>query len=127
MDRGFADFERLGRFHEAGGFFVNRAKTNLKAKRRYSHVADRQTRLIGDQTVALTGCYSRKGLEAPLRGISKDPHTGKRLVFLTNNFALPALTITKLYYRMRRQIELFSNGSNGIYESRRSSARPRTQ
>jgi hypothetical protein len=63
--------------------------------------------LICDQTVALTGFYSHKGFEAPLRRIRfKDPETGKRLVFLTNNFALPALTITKLY-RMRWQIELF--------------------
>ena len=68
---------------------------------------DRQTGLICDQTVALTGFYSRKGFEAPLRRIRfKDPETGKRLVFLTNNFALPALTVTKLY-RMRWQIELF--------------------
>jgi hypothetical protein len=107
MDRGYIDFERLGRLHEAGSFFVVRAKTNLKAKRRYSHAVDRQTGLICDQTVALTGFYSRKGFEAPLRRIRfKDPETGKRLVFLTNNFTLPALTITKLY-RMRWQIELF--------------------
>jgi hypothetical protein len=107
MDRGYIDFDRLGRFHDAGSFFVIRAKTNLKAKRRYSHAVDRQTGLICDQTVALTGFYSRKGFEAPLRRIRfKDPETGKRLVFLTNNFALPALTITKLY-RMRWQIELF--------------------
>ena len=107
MDRGYIDFERLGRFHEAGSFFVIRAKTNLKAKRRYSHAVDRQTGLICDQTVALTGFYSRKDFEASLRRIRfKDPETGKRLVFLTNNFALPALTVTKLY-RMRWQIELF--------------------
>jgi Transposase DDE domain len=107
MDRGYIDFDRLGRFHDAGSFFVIRAKTNLKAKRRYSHAVDRQEGLICDQTVALTGFYSRKGFEAPLRRIRfKDPETGKRLVFLTNNFALPALTITKLY-RMRWQIELF--------------------
>jgi hypothetical protein len=107
MDRGYIDFDRLGRFHDAGSFFVIRAKTNLKAKRRYSHAVDKQTGLICDQTVVLTGFYSRKGFEAPLRRIRfKDPETGKRLVFLTNNFALPALTITKLY-RMRWQIELF--------------------
>ena len=107
MDRGYIDFERLGRFHEAGSFFVIRAKTNLKAKRRYSHAVDKDTGLICDQTITLTGFYSRKGFEAPLRRIRfKDPETAKRLVFLTNNFALPALTITKLY-RMRWQIELF--------------------
>src|SRR4249920_3238945 len=61
MDRGYIDFDRLGGFHEAGSFFVIRAKTNLKAKRRYSHAVDRQTGLICDQTVALTGFYSHKG------------------------------------------------------------------
>jgi len=107
MDRGYIDFDRLGRFHEAGSFFVIRAKTNLKAERRYSHVVDRSTGLVCDQTVTLAGFYSHKGFPAPLRRIRfKDPETGKRLVFLSNNFALPALTITKLY-RLRWQIELF--------------------
>jgi hypothetical protein len=107
MDRGYIDFERLAKLHDAGSFFVTRAKTNLKAKRRYSHSVDRSTGLICDQSVALTGFYSRKGFEAPLRRIKYlDPDSGKRLVFLTNNFALPALTITKLY-RMRWQVELF--------------------
>jgi Domain of unknown function (DUF4372)/Transposase DDE domain len=74
MDRGYIDFERLGRFHEAGSFFVIRAKTNLKAKRRYSHAVDKDTGLICDQTVTLTGFYSRKGFQAPLRRIRfKDP------------------------------------------------------
>src|SRR5262249_47349341 len=93
MDRGYIDFDRLGRFHDAGSFFVVRSKSNLKTKRRYSHAVERQTGLICDQTVVLTGFYSRKGFEAPLRRIRfKDPETGKHLVFLTNNFALPALT-----------------------------------
>jgi IS4 transposase len=107
MDRGYIDFERLSRFDEAGSFFVTRAKSNLKVQRRYSHPVDRNTGLICDQTVVLTGFYSRKGFESPLRRIKfKDPESGKTLVFLTNNFALPALTITKLY-RLRWQIELF--------------------
>ncbi|MGB8437162.1 MAG: IS4 family transposase [Burkholderiales bacterium] len=107
MDRGYIDFERLARLHEAGSFFVTRAKSNLKALRRYSHPVDRSSGLICDQTVALTVFYSRKGFEAPLRRIRfRDPESGKRLVFLTNNFALPALTITQLY-RMRWQVELF--------------------
>jgi hypothetical protein len=107
MDRGFLDFERLYRFHEAGSFFVTRGKSNLKAKRRYSHPVDRATGLICDQTVMLTGFYSRQGFEAPLRRIRfKDPETAKTLVFLTNNFALPAFTITELY-RCRWQVELF--------------------
>ena len=67
MDRGFLDFERLFRFHEAGSFFVTRAKSNFKAQRRYSHPVDRSTGLVCDQTVLLTGCYSRKGFEAPLQ------------------------------------------------------------
>ena len=92
---------------ETGSFFVIRAKTNLKAERRYSHSVDRSTGLVCDQTVTLAGFYSHKGFPAPLRRIRfKDPETGKRLVFLSNNFALPALTITKLY-RLRWQIELF--------------------
>ena len=107
MDRGYIDFDRLGRFHEAGSFFVIRAKANLKAERRYSHAVDRSTGLVCDQIVTLTGFYSHKGFPAPLRRIRfKDPETGKRLVFLSNNFVLPALTITKLY-RLRWQIELF--------------------
>ena len=107
MDRGFLDFERLYRFHEAGSFFVTRGKSNLKAQRRYSHPVDRATGLICDQTVVLTGFYSHKGFEAPLRRIRfKDPETAKPLVFLTNNFTLPAITITELY-RCRWQVELF--------------------
>jgi hypothetical protein len=107
VDRGFVDFERLCRFHEAGSFFVTRGKANLKAQRRYSHPVDRSTGLICDQTIVLTGFYSHKGFQTPLRRIRfKDPQTGKRLIFLTNNFALPALTIADLY-RCRWQVELF--------------------
>lgn len=107
MDRGFLDFERLYRFHTAGSFFVTRGKSNLKVRRRYSHTVDRSTGLICDQTVVLTGFYAFKDYQAPLRRIRfKDPETGKKLVFLTNNFALPALTITELY-RCRWQVELF--------------------
>ena len=107
MDRGFLDFERLYRFHEAGSFFVTRGKSNLKVQRRYSHPVDRKTGVICDQTVVLTGFYSHQGFEAPLRRIRfKDPETAKTLIFLTNNFVLPALTITELY-RCRWQVELF--------------------
>ena len=107
MDRGFLDFERLYRFHEAGSFFVTRGKSNLKVQRRYSHPVDRETGLICDQTVVLTGFYSQQGFEAPLRRIRfKDPETAKTLIFLTNNFVLPAFTITELY-RCRWQVELF--------------------
>ena len=107
MDRGFTDFSRLFRLHEAGSFFVIRGKSNLKAQRRYSHPVDRRTGLICDQTVVFTGFYAHQNFEAPLRRIRfKDPETAKTLIFLTNNFALPALTITELY-RCRWQVELF--------------------
>jgi hypothetical protein len=107
MDRGFLDFARLYRFHQAGSFFVTRAKSNTKVQRRYSHHVDRSTGLICDQTIFLTGVYSPQDYEAPLRRIRfKDPETAKTLIFLTNNFALPALTIAELY-RCRWQVELF--------------------
>jgi len=107
MDRCYIDFEGLARYDQAGSFFVTRAKSNFKAERRYSRPVDRATGLICDQTVVLTGFYSHKDFEAPLRRIRyRDPDSGKRLVFLTNNFTLPALTITKLY-RLRWRVELF--------------------
>jgi len=107
VDRGYVDFERLARLDDAGSFFVTRAKSNLKARRRYSRPVDRSTGLVCDQTVFLTGFYSRQGFNRPLRRIKfNDPQTGKRLVFLTNNFALDALTIAKLY-KSRWQVELF--------------------
>jgi uncharacterized protein DUF4372/DDE family transposase len=107
MDRGYIDFERLGRLSDAGSFFVTRAKSNLKVQRRYSRTVDKTTGLICDQTVVLTVFYSRQGFDAPLRRVKfKDPQSGKHLVFLTNNFVLPALTITQLY-RLRWRIELF--------------------
>ena len=107
MDRGYLDFERLAHLDDAGSFFVTRAKSNLKARRRYSRPVDRSTGLVCDQTVLLTGFYSRQGFDRPLRRIKfNDPQTGKRLVFLTNNFALDALTIAKLY-KCRWQVELF--------------------
>ena len=107
MDRGYIDFDRLFQLHEAKSFFVTRAKSNLKAQRRYSHPIDRSTGLICDQTIVLTGFYSKQDFDTPLRRVRfKDPTTGKNLVFLTNNFALPALTIADLY-RCRWQVELF--------------------
>jgi len=107
MDRGFLDFERLHRFHLAQSFFITRGKSNLRVQRRYSHPVDRSTGLICDQTVMLSGFYSRQNFATPLRRIRfKDPQTAKTLIFLTNNFSLPALTITELY-RCRWQVELF--------------------
>ena len=106
MDRGYVDFERLHRLHLAGAFFVTRAKSNLKAKRRYSQAVDRSTGLICDQTITLSVYYSKSGYPDVLRRIRFKTEEGKTLVFLTNNFALPALTITELY-RCRWQVELF--------------------
>jgi Domain of unknown function (DUF4372)/Transposase DDE domain len=107
MDRGYVDFERLARLHDAGCFFVTRAKSNLKAERRYSRPVDRSTGMVCDQTIVLTGFYSRQGYECPLRRIKfNDPETGKTLIFLTNNFALSAADIARLY-KYRWQVELF--------------------
>jgi len=107
MDRGYLDFERLYCFTLAAAFFVTRAKTNTKFRRIYSHPVDRSTGLICDQTVRLTGSRSKKTYPAKLRRVKfRDPVTGKVFVFLTNNFTLPALTITQLY-RSRWQVELF--------------------
>jgi hypothetical protein len=107
IDRGFLDFERLNRFHQAGSFFVTRAKSNTKFRRRYSQRVDRRTGLICDQTIILSGQFTPNYFPTPLRRIRfKDPETARTLVFLTNNFALPAFTITELY-RCRWQVELF--------------------
>jgi hypothetical protein len=107
LDRAFLDFERLHRLHQAGSFFVTRGKANLRVTRRYSHPVDRTTGVSCDQTVVLTGFYSHQGFPAPFRRVRfRDPATGKYLVFLTNQFTLPALTITELY-RCRWQVELF--------------------
>ena len=107
MDRGYLDFERLYALDQAGGFFVTRGKRNLDARRLYSASVDRNTGLICDQTIALNGFYPAKHYPAHLRRIRyRDPETTKTLVFLTNQFALPALTICKLY-KCRWQVELF--------------------
>ena len=107
FDRAYLDFVRLARIDRAGAFFVIRAKANLQAVRRYSHPVDRATGMICDHTVILSGFYSHQHYSKGLRRIRfKVPETGKTLVFLTNNFELSALTVTKLY-RCRWQIELF--------------------
>ena len=106
-DRGYLDFGRLHQIHRSGAFFVTRAKKNSRFQRRYSHPVDKSTGLLFDQTVVLTGFRSRQQFPEVLRRIGfRDPQTGKRFVFLTNNFTEPALTIAQLY-RCRWQIELF--------------------
>ena len=107
MDRGYLDFARLYALHQAGSFFVTRAKSNSKFKRLVSRPVERSTGLICDQVVELTVFYSHQGYPERLRRIRfKDPETAKTLVFLTNNFALPALTIGALY-KSRWSVELF--------------------
>jgi transposase len=107
MDRGYVDFVRLHTMHQAGAFFVTRAKSNMKAHRRYSASTDRTTGIICDQTIALDGHYAKQHYPERLRRIRfRDAETGKTLVFLTNNFDLPALTIAALY-KNRWQVELF--------------------
>jgi len=107
MDRGYVDFGRLYRLHQAGAFFVTRAKSNLDAHRVYSTATDRTTGVVADQTITLDGYYTRRDYPVHLRRVRfRDPKTGKTLVFLTNQTALPALTICDLY-KSRWQVELF--------------------
>ena len=106
MDRGYVDFARLHVLHQAGAFFVTRAKSNLDAHRVYSASTDRSSGVIADQTIALDGHYTSQDYPAHLRRIRfKDPETGKTLVFLTNHAALPALTICALY-KSRWQVDI---------------------
>jgi len=107
MDRGYVDFTRLYAMHQAGAFFVTRAKQGMDARRVYSSPTQRSTGVICDQRVMLNGFYSAKAYPEHLRRIRfRDPESGKTLVFLTNNTVLPALTITALY-KGRWQVELF--------------------
>lgn len=107
MDRGYLDFARLHRIAQHSAFFVTRAKKNFRFQRRYSHPVDKSTGLRFDQTVVLRGFYAQRDYPETLRRIGyRDPQTGKALVFLTNNFTVPALAIAQLYHG-RWQIELF--------------------
>ena len=107
MDRGYLDFARLYQLHQAGAFFVTRAKRGMNARRIYSAATDRSTGVICDQMIAMNGFYIAKDYPEQLRRIRfKDPESGKTLIFLTNNTTLPALTIAALY-KSRWQVELF--------------------
>ena len=107
MDRGYIDFRRLYALSQSGAFFVVRAKRNLAYARRASRPVDKATGLRSDQMIVLTGPKSSQEYPAPLRRISYvDAETGKRFVFLTNHFMLPAMTIPQLY-KCRWQVELF--------------------
>jgi hypothetical protein len=107
MDRAYVDFTRLHVLHQAGAFFVTRAKSNLDAHRVYSVPTDKSVGVICDHTIALDGYLTWQHHPAHLRRIRfKDPDTGKTLVFLTNQMTLPALTICAVY-KSRWQVELF--------------------
>src|ERR1035438_4263531 len=107
MDRGYLDFSRLYTMHQAGAFFVTRAKSGMDARRVYSAPTDRSSGVICDQRIALNGFYPSKGYPEHLRRIRfHDQQLDKTLVFLTNNTVLPPLTIAALY-KSRWQVELF--------------------
>lgn len=107
MDRGYVDFCRLYKIHQAGAYFVTRAKKNMDIRRIYSKETDRSTGVISDQVIAVNGVYSSKDYPEYLRKIRfKDTETKKILVFITNNTALPPLMIAALY-KNRWQVELF--------------------
>jgi hypothetical protein len=107
MDRAYIDYQRLYRFTQGSAFFVTRGKRNLDCTRRARREVDRATGLRSDQTIALAGSKSSRLYPDPLRKIAfYDTDNQRRLVFLTNNFQLPALTIARLY-KCRWQIELF--------------------
>jgi len=107
LDRGYLDFGRLFLIHQASAFFVTRAKSNTQFKRRYSRPVDRvHTNVVCDQIGVLTVFYSSKDYPAPLRRVVVKDESGKRITFLTNNFALEPTLIADLY-RQRWQVELF--------------------
>lgn len=107
MDRGYVDFRRLFRIHQARAFFVTRPKANLDYRRLGSRPVDKTTGLRSDQTIQLCGPKSKLLYPEPLRRVSyRDSETGRRLIFLTNNFELPAIVIAALY-KKRWQVELF--------------------
>lgn len=107
MDRGYLDFARFHTIQTASAFFITRTKSNFRFKRLYSYPVDKTTGLRSDQTIVLKGFYAKKDYPEKLRRIRfYDSIDQKYLIFLTNNFSLPAITITKLF-RCRWQIELF--------------------
>ncbi len=107
MDRGYLDFARLYKLHLASAFYVTRARKRFDFQRLYSLPVDRATGVICDQIVTLVNPVPRQGYPEKLRRIRYfDGQSNQRLVFLTNNFTLPPLTIAQLY-RSRWQVELF--------------------
>jgi len=107
IDRGYLDFDRLYAIHQASAFFVTRTKSNFSFRRLYSRPVDKSIGVQCDQIIVLEGFYSHKAYPDKLRRIRYfDTNLNKRLIFLTNNFTLPALTIAQLF-QCRWQIEIF--------------------
>jgi hypothetical protein len=107
MDRAYLDFQRLYQLHQCSAIFVTRSKTNTGLRRIYSHKIDKSTGVKFDQTVVLTGFYSKKDYPEKLRRIKYfDIEKGRSFIFLTNQFTLPPLTIAELY-RYRWRVEIF--------------------
>jgi transposase len=107
MDRAYVDFQRLYQLHQSSAVFITRSKTNTGLRRIYSHKVDKNSGVKYDQTVALTGFYSKKDYPEKLRRIKYfDAEKGRSFVFLTNQFTLPPLTIAELY-RYRWRVEIF--------------------
>jgi len=126
LDRGYIDFERLYRFTLSSAFFVVRTKSNVLLQRRRSHPVDKATGVQSDQTVILSSFRSASIYPDPLRKVTYiDKETNKRLVFLTNNFTLPALTIAQIY--KQRWWSCSSSGSSNTCASKPSTASVRTR
>jgi hypothetical protein len=107
MDRGYIHFKRLYALAQAAVFFVVRARINMQFRRRKSHPVDKTSGLRSDQTIVLTGEDSAHDYPDPARRVHFfDKESGNDLIFFTNHFALPALTIAQLY-KSRWQVELF--------------------
>jgi transposase len=107
MDRAYLDFQRLYQLHQSSAVFVTRSKTNTGLRRIYSHKADKAIGIKFDQTVALTGFYTKKDYPEKLRRIKYfDAEKGRSFIFLTNQFTLPAITVAELY-RYRWRVEIF--------------------
>ena len=107
MDRGYVDFARLNALHQAGAFFVTRAKSNMDWRRLYSAPSDRPAGIVCDQIIELAGIHTSQLYPEHLRRIRfKDAETGKTLVFIANQRTLPAATVCALY-KSRWQVELF--------------------
>ena len=128
VDRGYVDFARLYVLHQAGAFFVTRAKSNIDAHRVYSAPTDRSTGIICDQTISLDGFYTRQDYPELLRRIRfKDPESGKTLVFITGNFSASGRHHLPRSTKAAGRWNSSSSGSSSIFGSSRSTACRRTR